>query len=108
MVNAIPSGLTSDREFYSAHFMDLNLWEPIVRLVCRQHGLRCKRIEPAVPGTFPTFIVDLEINQPLDKSVVVKFFGPLFDGVDSFRIEKEMGYWLDHQNLPVHSPCYHR
>ncbi len=105
MDNAFPSGLNSDRVFYSAHFMDLILWEPAVRRVCWQHGLRGRRIDPGVPGTFPTFIIDLETDQLPHKAVVVKFFGPLFDGGDSFHIEKKVGQWLASQNLPVCSPA---
>jgi hypothetical protein len=35
----------------------------------------------------------------------VKFFGPLFEGTDSYRIERLMGQWLIRQSLPVRSPA---
>jgi hypothetical protein len=95
-----------DQAFYSAHFMDLAVWKPVVQLVCQLQGLGFTRIEPGIPGTFPTFMVELESEssgKPYS-SVVVKFFGPLFDGAGSFRIEKAMGYWLNRHRLPVPSP----
>ncbi len=107
MDKTLPSGMNSDRVFYSAHFMDLGVWEPIMRRVFRQLGLEYKRIDPGVPGTYPTFFVELDskINPAPYQAVVVKFFGPLFDGAASFYIEKEVGHWLDQQSLPVRSPA---
>ena len=86
--------------------MELEIWEPYVRQVCYHHGFGSKRIISGVPGTFPTFIVesDNEAVQPQFGSIVVKFFGPLFDGADSYRIEQSMGYFLAQQSLPVRSP----
>jgi Ser/Thr protein kinase RdoA (MazF antagonist) len=86
--------------------MDLTLWEAYVRQVCEEHGFGSKKVYPGVPGTFPTFIVELiprDDHQPL-RSVVVKFFGPLFDGEGSFRIERDMGLWLKKEPLPIPSP----
>jgi Phosphotransferase enzyme family len=107
MENHVPSELKYDRTFYSAHFMDLALWEPIVQQVCSKHDLGCERITPGIAGTFPTFLVELDsfpkITPP--QSVVVKFFGPLFDGDRSFLIEREMGEWLSRQSLPIPSPA---
>lgn len=107
MDNSNPLGVFSDKPFYSAHFMDPELWEPYVRLVCVQHGFGCKRVIPGLPGSFPTFIVEVELKgvQQTHQSVVVKFFGPLFDGADSFRIEQSMGQFLAQQSLPVRSPA---
>jgi hypothetical protein len=34
----------------------------------------------------------------------VKFFGPLFNGDDSFQVEQDLGFWLARQSLPIHSP----
>lgn len=107
MANLLPLGMDSDRAFYTAHFMDLAMWEPFLRRVCIQHGFGCFRIDPGIPGTFPTFIVELNpaINRTPYQSVVVKFFGPLFNGADSFRIEKELGQWLSWHSLPIGSPA---
>jgi hypothetical protein len=106
MDNSLPVGMNSDPGFYSLHFMDLATWEPCVRQVCQRYGLRPVDICPGVPGTFPTFMVELQPGIPtkLKKSVVVKFFGPLFDGASSFLIEKVIGCWLAHQTLPIQSP----
>jgi hypothetical protein len=96
----------TDRAGYTAHFMDLTLWETYVRQVCADHGFEGEKVTPGVPGTFPTFIVDLIPkggHQPL-RSVVVKFFGPLFDGTSSFQIERDMGLWLEKNPLLIPSP----
>jgi hypothetical protein len=107
MDNSLPSGMDSDRAFYSANFMDLDVWEPFVRHVCLQHGLGYLHIDPGVPGTFPTFMVELDpdSSQTPYQSVVVKFFGPLFDGAGSFGFEKELGHWLSRNSLPIRSPA---
>jgi hypothetical protein len=106
MENQFPSGIDSDRVFYSKHFMDPVVWEPFVHQVCRRHRLGCNRVIPGVPGTFPTFLVELQarLDQEPSRMVVVKFFGPLFDGPRSFHIEREMGKWLSQQSLPICSP----
>jgi hypothetical protein len=107
MDNAIILGLFSDKTFYAAHFMDLSLWEPFVRLVCERHGFGYKQGFPGLPGTFPTFIVEpyAERTPQSTRLIVVKFFGPLFEGADSFYIEKAMGQWLTRQSLPLRSPA---
>ena len=96
----------TDRAVYAAHFMDLTLWDTYMRQVCEFHGFGCAKVSPGVPGTFPTFIVDLipDAGQQSLKFVVVKFFGPLFDGAGSFRIERDMGYWIEKQSLSIPSP----
>jgi hypothetical protein len=96
----------TDRKGYSAHFMDLAIWEAYVRRVCEQHGFNRRKVYPGVPGTFPTFIVELipDGGQQSLQSVVVKFFGPLFDGAGSFQIERDLGLWLDKEPLPIPSP----
>ncbi len=106
MDNSTPPGLFSDKLYYSAHFMDLAIWEPYVYQVSKQHGFGCKRVIPGLPGSFPTFIVELaaEAVQPQFGSIVVKFFGPLFDGADSFRFEQSMEHFLAQQSLMVRSP----
>ena len=98
--------MLTDRAGYADHFMDLNLWEPHLRKVCAWHGFSPESIEPGVPGTFPTFIVELTsggTSQPR-RAIVIKFFGPLFDGIESFHIERELGHWLQGHDLPISSP----
>jgi hypothetical protein len=96
----------TDRAFYSSHFMDPFFWEPYVRQVCLEQRVGCKRISPGVPGSFPTFIVDIgDLGSPSSSRVVAKFFGPLFDGAGSFRIERDVGRWLEVQSLPIPSPA---
>jgi len=106
MENSSSLGLFINAPFYSAHFMELALWEPYVHQVCKRHGFGGKRIFPGLPGTFPTFIVesDAEDVRHYSASVVVKFFGPLYDGADSFHVEQSMGYFLAQRSLPVYSP----
>ncbi len=66
---------------YRHLFTDPIFWEPFVRQVCTRYEWSCDQICPGHPGTFPTFIVDLKR--------VVKFFGPLFDGENSWQVEME-------------------
>ncbi len=82
------------------------MWEPTVRKLCMQHGFSPTRVSPGLPGSFPTFIVELEMSEvnPISRLIVVKFFGPLFDGYHSFAIERAMGRYLTSQSLPVPSP----
>ena len=77
-----------------------------MRDVCQKHGFACKQVIPGVPGTFPTFVAetDMDADQKLF-SVVVKFFGPLFNGAGSFHIERELGQWLGIHPLPIPSPA---
>jgi hygromycin-B 7''-O-kinase len=92
--------------FYTAHFMDLKVWQPYVQRVCRAHGFTVKHIQPGLPGTYPTFIATVDaqgINQGVE-SVVVKFFGPLFDGVGAFTIEKAVSNSLAQHPLRIHIP----
>jgi hypothetical protein len=76
-------------EGYRQHFMDDALWKPFIRDVCRKQGYSCDNIRPGVAGTYPTFIVD--------EKWVIKFFGRLFSGYDSFRIERRLGEILARQ-----------
>ncbi|NJD58673.1 MAG: aminoglycoside phosphotransferase family protein [Anaerolineae bacterium] len=100
MSPAIPAELSSSLAYYSAHFMDRVVWELPVRWVCNQHGLDCQLIEAGLPGTYPTFIVRTALNQ----SVVIKFFGPLYDGYQACQLEHSMGNFLAGHTLPVRSP----
>ena len=106
MDNSNPLGLFSDKLFYSAHFMDPAIWESYVRQACKQHGFGCKRVIPGLPGSFPTFIVELEaeVVQQQFGFMVVKFFGPLFEGAASFHVEQTMGHFLRQHPLSILSP----
>ncbi len=106
MDNLVPPRLLSDTAYYSAHFMDPGLWEPAVHQLCVRHGFTPRRISPALPGSFPTFIVELEANEdhPSRALIVVKFFGPLLGGHNSFIIERLIGRYLAKRLLPVPSP----
>jgi Phosphotransferase enzyme family len=104
--NISPSGAFNENPFYSDHFMDPVIWEPFLHQVAKLHGFECHQILPGLPGTFPTFIVGQ--NQPTDpaqNSVVVKFFGPLFDGAGSFLIEQAMGRFIARHSLSIQSPA---
>jgi hypothetical protein len=96
----------ANRAGYVAHFMNPALWKPYVQQVCAWHGFSCIRIEPGVPGTFPTFIVEAggESLPQSNQTIVVKFFGPLFEGYGSFCVERDIGQWLERQSMPISSP----
>jgi hypothetical protein len=106
MDDLISSRLLFDKPYYSAHFMDLAMWEPYVRMVSERHGFRPKQVRPGIPGTFPSFIVELsdDRSQADYGSIVVKFFGLLFEGEHSFIVERAMGHYLVQWSLPVRSP----
>ena len=106
MVNTLTLNSLTDRAGYSAHFMDPTLWEPYIRRVCQSHGLVCQKISPGVPGTFPTFIVEVnhQVIQRPAGSIVVKFYSHLFNGEASFHIERDLGSWLTGQSLSIPSP----
>ena len=82
-------------EGYRRYFADPAAWRPYVQQVCQRHALKpggtC-RVRIGVPGTCPTFIVD--------DRWVVKFFGRLFDGGQSFQVELELGKWAEALTLP--------
>ncbi len=82
---------------YRRHFMDAALWEPYVRLACRQHTLPCPAVRAGLAGTFPTFICG---------DHVIKFFGTLFGGKHSFEVERTCARLLaDDTDIPV--PALH-
>ncbi len=65
---------------YGKRFTDVAYWQPYVETVCVRHRLtRCQHIQAGLPGTFPVFL--------LDDRYVVKFFGDLFHGCQSFKTE---------------------
>jgi Ser/Thr protein kinase RdoA (MazF antagonist) len=96
----VPAEMSSDLGYYSTHFIDCEVWELHVRQICSQHGIPCQQVEAGVVGTFPTFIV----RSGRDNSVVVKFFGPLFEGVSAFKAEYCLGHFLREHSLPIRSP----
>jgi hypothetical protein len=87
--------------------MDPTLWERYVHQVCECHGFGCEQVGPGVAGTYPTFIVQQALvrQQEIARPVVVKFFGPLFDGAASFLVERDMGRWIEEQSLSIPSPA---
>jgi hygromycin-B 7''-O-kinase len=72
---------------YRQLFADTEFWSPFVAKVCHQQQLSPSYpVRVGLPGTFPTFIV-------ADRWVV-KFFGRLFGGGESFAIEREAARML--------------
>lgn len=63
---------------YGEHLGDPVYWTPYVREVLDRHALTIAVLEPPFVGTFPTFIVG---------DLVVKLFGPGFDGERSSQVE---------------------
>ncbi len=106
MESAGPPQAFSELPFYSAHFMDQALWEPFVRRVALRHGYNVQKISSGLPGTYPTFIAEVNPTpeQPSQKAIVVKFFGPLFDGISAYRVERAMGQFLSQQYMSIASP----
>lgn len=67
---------------YRRLFLDAAFWQPAVQAVLQRHGLQpAAPVETGAAGTCPTFIVG--------RRWVVKFFGRLFNGGESFRVEAE-------------------
>ncbi len=77
-----------DLESYRHLFTDVDLWTPYVRQVCERHRLSCARVHAGIPGTCPVFIVADSTGVDF---WVVKLFGRLFDGSQSFAAEQEAG-----------------
>jgi hygromycin-B 7''-O-kinase len=92
--------------YYEAHFMDPLIWQPYVQRACSVHGFSVNHIQPGQPGTYPTFIVTVEAknNRGSVSSIVVKFFGPLFDGAGAFATEKTVALILAQHSLGFHTP----
>jgi hygromycin-B 7''-O-kinase len=88
--------LLEQHEYYCRFFMDLELWEPFVRWVCKQNALTCRQVRSGLAGTCPTFIVD--------DGWVVKFFGRLFEGEVAFRVEGEAARLVSQQE-GIHAPA---
>ena len=104
MTSDIPSAMLSDRSYYAGHFMDLQLWQPCVLHICQRLGLVCKQVLPSLLGSYPTFILTLASESAYEK-VVMKFFGPLYDGHASWQVERLLGHFLAKHPLPIPSPA---
>jgi hygromycin-B 7''-O-kinase len=79
-------------EGYRVHFMDPALWTPHVQTVMRDcFSTVGNEITPGLAGTFPTFTVD--------RQWVVKFFGRMFEGWQSWQVESAAAQLL--QEYPV-------
>ncbi len=76
---ALPRPGLETPEDYRRDFAALDYWRPYVAAVCAHHGLPCVAVRGGVPGTCPTWIVD--------DRYVVKFFGRLFGGGESYVAE---------------------
>jgi hygromycin-B 7''-O-kinase len=73
---------------YRQHFMDAVYWQPYVKMVCQRHKLRpAEVVDTGLPGTYPTFIVD--------EHWVIKFFGELFNGADTFEVERQVNQLIE-------------
>ncbi len=81
-----PLDQLSSPQDYPRLFTDVGFWTPYVFQACAQHGIACRQIQVGIPGTCPAFIVD--------RRVVVKFFGVLFNGVRSFAVERSIAHLL--------------
>jgi hygromycin-B 7''-O-kinase len=76
--------LLDNLDHYRHLFTSVDFWQPAVEEICRRHNLAPDGpVRIGVPGTCPTFIVG--------ERWVVKFFGRLFEGGESFAIEKAAG-----------------
>lgn len=71
----------STQPHYGEHLGDARYWGPYVREVLDRHVLPQAAIEEPFVGTFPTFLTG---------DVVVKLFGPDFDGGRCHTIEQAM------------------
>jgi hypothetical protein len=79
---------------YRRYFMDVTFWEPYVHSVCARLGLASQPpVRAGLAGTYPTFIV-------ADRWVI-KFFGHLFEGEQSFAVEREMSVLLRPGKIPT-------
>jgi hypothetical protein len=106
MVHLSPPEAFAEPGYYSTYFMDPAVWAPFVRKVAVVRGFNCGKIRPGLPGTYPTFIVRLSppIPDRASASIVVKFFGPLFDGEKAHAIEVQIGSFLEQHPIELHSP----
>jgi len=68
---------------YRENFTNLALWQPYLLEVCKRHGLSpFLPLQMGFPGTYPVFIAG--------GRWVIKFFGRLFNGQETFQVEGEL------------------
>jgi len=76
------------------------IWEPYIRQICQSIGYSpLGPIKPGLAGTYPTFIID--------NKLVVKIFGRLVEGLESFRVEKIINEILSPHNIIPHPTLIH-
>ena len=76
--------------------MEPLFWEPYIEKVFISNGIQDEfSIRPGLAGTYPTFVVN--------NTWVIKFFGRLFEGQESYRVEKAVSD-LVNQYRPFPSP----
>jgi aminoglycoside phosphotransferase len=78
-----------DQPHYGDHLGDVEYWGPYVLEVLARHQESARMLEAPFVGSFPTFLAG---------DLVVKLFGPAFDGPASFRAEHAM-----HRLLALHA-----
>lgn len=82
-----------DQPHYETHLGDVDYWSPYVAGVLSRHHLAARTVEAPLVGTFPTFLVG---------DVVVKMFGPSFDGPAAHAAEHGMHLLLSaHPDIPA-------
>jgi len=82
-----------DQPHYGTHLGDAGYWSPYVAVVLARHHLPASELEAPFAGTFPVFLAG---------EVVVKLFGPAFDGTESHAAELAMHHLLAaHPEVPA-------
>jgi len=75
------------------HLGDVAYWSPYVAVVLARHHLPASELEASFAGTFPVFLAG---------EVVIKLFGPAFDGTESHTAELAMHHLLSgHPEVPA-------
>jgi hygromycin-B 7''-O-kinase len=83
----------ADQPHYGTHLGDVAYWSPYVAVVLARHHLPASELEAPFAGTFPVFLAG---------EVVVKLFGPAFDGTESHAAELAMHRLLaSHPEVPA-------
>jgi hygromycin-B 7''-O-kinase len=79
---------------YRRYFTDADYWAPFISSVASQRGYYYSSPpRSGLPGTFPTFI--------LSDRWVIKFFGPLFDGLACYQTELAVSQLVHPPEFPV-------
>jgi hygromycin-B 7''-O-kinase len=82
-----------DQPHYGTHLDDVAYWSPYVTIVLSRHHLPASELETPFAGSFPVFLAG---------DVVVKLFGPVFDGTESHAAELAMHHLLaGHPEVPA-------